>query len=130
MTVRLPSIPLADDSTNSYVGHRPLKSTEIDVLAMHHRNHAAGLPTTFTARLIVSAARYELREGHPFSRRWRAGVDSLPSIKGLVAIANGFDDYGNNVFADVEYNSHGHRATYGGHFDPATGLVRWTCYMD
>jgi hypothetical protein len=129
MTVRITNLTVADDSTDSYVGHRPLLNHEIDVLAVR-RHQAEGFVTPMADRLVLSAARYEMREGHPRSHRHSfGGVDRFPSIKGLV-VTTGFDEWGRNIFADIEYDSHGHRATYGGRFDHATGNVEWTCYMD
>lgn len=124
MSVRLSQITVADDSTDSYVGHRPRTDYETDVLALRRLN------VPIADRLVLSAVRYELREGHPRSRSnpW-SGIDCLPSVKGLI-VTTDFDDFGSNIFADIEYDSRGHRATYGGHFDREANVIRWTCYMD
>lgn len=78
-------------------------------------------------RITVSLARIAFREHHHptyFS-------DSVASpgivIKGIV-VTREPDRWGNRLFADVEYNQHGHRATYGGR--AVDGRIIWQCYMD
>lgn len=92
--------------------------------------------TTLTAaadpRITVSLARIAFREHHHPTWGRESGIfDSVASIgivvKGIV-VTREPDQWGNRVFADVEYNQHGHRATYGGRV--IDGRIVWQCYMD
>ena len=54
-------------------------------------------------------------------------VNQIPHVVGFLWSAT-FDDYGNNLRVEVQYDKCGWRAVYGGKLTPA-GYI-WQCYMD
>lgn len=80
-------------------------------------------------RINVSLARIAFREHHHPS--WKGPFPSVARIDPIVRgirITKEPDQWGNRIFADVQYNDHGHRATYGGRV--VEGRIKWQCYMD
>lgn len=107
MSARYP-IPVTLYSDDNYV-HASFEST-----------HAASMEP----RVTVSLARIAMIEHNDP----RDAPRVVPIIRGIMVI-DGHDQWGNYVFADIEYSENGWVATYGGRMDDA-GRIVWQCYMD
>lgn len=73
-------------------------------------------------KVIVSAVRFVLRQGF-YEINW------IPVIK-EVLISEKPNEFGDEVFATLQYNSFGNMTSLGGKVNPITSRVEWQVYID